>query len=241
MKIVSFKICPFVQRVIAVLEVKDLTYDVKYISLADKPDWFLRVSPNGQVPVLIEDDGALFESGPITEYIDEVYGSFRLHPSDPFTKAMHRAWTALASTNYLVQCRAQRSTDAADLDANTSKLSQAFAKIENVLDEGPYFAGSQLSLVDATWVVLLHRAHIIEQCSGFDFFSGFPKTKQWQAELLKLDALKRSAPEGFIEEFVNFYLNENTYLGSLMKSGEGRCGTAGEAACDGDTLMACCS
>lgn len=241
MKIVSFKICPFVQRVIAVLELKEVTYDVEYISLANKPDWFLRVSPHGQVPVLLKDDSALFESGPITEYIEEVYGSFRLHPGDPFAKAMHRAWIELASKNYLVQCRAQRSTDATDLDANTSKLSQAFAKIENVLDEGPYFSGSALSLVDATWFVLLHRAHIIEECSGFDFLSGFPKTKQWQAELLKLDALKRSAPEGFIEEFVHFYLNENTYLGNLMMSGEGRCGSAEKAACDGDTLMACCS
>ena len=241
MKIVSFKICPFVQRVIAVLELKDVPYDVEYISLADKPDWFHKISPHGQVPVLIEDAGALFESGPITEYIDEVYGSFRLHASDPFAKAMQRAWIELASNNYLVQCRTQRSPNAVDLDANASEFSQAFAKIENVLDEGPYFSGSQLSLVDATWFVLLHRAHIIEQCSGFDFLTSFPKTKQWQAELLKVDALMRSAPEGFIEEFVNFYLNENTYLGSLMKSGKGRCGAAGEAGCDGATLSACCS
>ena len=43
MKIVSFKICPFVHRVIAVLELKEVAYDVKYISLADKPNLFLKV------------------------------------------------------------------------------------------------------------------------------------------------------------------------------------------------------
>ena len=221
MKIVSFKICPFVQRVIAVLELKEVAYDVEYISLADKPRWFTAVSPNGQVPVLIEDAGALFESGPIAEYIDEVYGTFRLHPGDPFVKARHRAWIELASANYLVQCGAQRSSTAADLEANAAKLSMVFAKIEDVLGDSIFFAGSKPSMVDAAWFVLLHRAHIIEQCTGFDFLAEFPKTKRWQSASLAEDALMRSAPEGFTEEFMNFYLNENTYLGSLMKLGPG--------------------
>ena len=240
MKIVSFKICPFVQRVIAVLELKEVAYDVEYISLADKPDWFLEVSPHGQVPVLIEEAGPLFESGPIAEYVDEAYGAYRLHPKDPFKKARHRAWIELAAANYLVQCGAQRSSTAADLETNAAKLSMAFAKIEDVLGESTYFVDSEPCLVDATWFVLLHRAHIIEQCTGFDFLAGFPKTKRWQAALLALDALMRSAPRGFTEEFVNFYLNEKSYLGGLMKRGQGQCGAAGKAACDSDTVTACC-
>ena len=69
MKIVSFKICPFVQRVIGALEVKQLSYEVEYISLMDKPDWFLKASPHGQVPILIEPAGVLFESGPISKIL----------------------------------------------------------------------------------------------------------------------------------------------------------------------------
>ena len=72
-KIVSFKICPFVQWVITLLEAKNVLYEVKYISLKDKPQWFLDISPNGQVPVLITEAGVvLFESGAIVEYLDEV-------------------------------------------------------------------------------------------------------------------------------------------------------------------------
>jgi glutathione S-transferase len=240
MKIVSFKICPFVQRVIAVLELKEVAYDVEYISLADKPGWFLKASPHGQVPILIKEEGVLFESGPITEYIEEAYGAPHLHPSDPFVKARHRAWIELASANYLVQCATQRSPTAADLDTNAAKLSMAFSKIENVFGESPYFAGSTPSIVDATWFVLLHRAHIIEQCTGFDLLADFPKTKRWQGALLAVDALMKSAPDGFMEEFVNFYLNEKTYLGGLMQHGKGRCGIAKMAACDSDTMTACC-
>lgn len=37
MKIVSFKICPFVQRVTALLEAKGIDYESDFISLSDKP------------------------------------------------------------------------------------------------------------------------------------------------------------------------------------------------------------
>lgn len=40
-KIISFKICPFVQRVTALLEAKQLPYEIEYISLKNKPQWFL--------------------------------------------------------------------------------------------------------------------------------------------------------------------------------------------------------
>ena len=240
MKVVSFKICPFVQRVIGVLELKQVSYEVEYISLMDKPDWFLEVSPNGQVPILLEPAGVLFESGPISEYVDEVYGDFRLHPEDAFLKAQHRAWIELAAKNYLVQCRTQRSSDREDLQNNQPILSSAFEKIQTALGDGPYFAGTQLSQVDVAWFVLLHRAHLIEQCTGFDFLSDFPKVKRWQQALLEVEALRRSAPEGFVEEFANFYLNENIYLGSLMEARGGQCGMSGDATCDADTLTACC-
>jgi glutathione S-transferase len=41
MKVISFKICPFVQRVTALLEAKNIAYEIEYISLSNKPQWFL--------------------------------------------------------------------------------------------------------------------------------------------------------------------------------------------------------
>jgi len=240
LKIVSFKICPFVQRVIGVLELKQADYDVEYISLAAKPDWFLKASPHGKVPILIEDQGVLFESAPISEYVDETCGDFRLHPDDPFEKARHRAWIELATRNYLVQCRTQRSPDAEQLATNQAELSDPFAKMEGVLTSGPYFCGEKLSMVDAAWFVLLHRAHIINECSGFDFLAEYPRLRRWQDDLLEVDALRNSAPSGFIDEFVHFYLHKGTYLGRLTEESRGHCGTIGAAGCDPATLAACC-
>lgn len=240
MKIVSFKICPFVQRVIAVLELKKVEYEVEYISLAEKPPWFIEASPHGEVPLLMTSDGVLFESDPIVEYIDEIYDGNSLHPSDPFQKAQNRAWIALGTRSYLVQCHAQRSPTANDLAENQLGLSQIFEKMENALAEGPYFNGKLISQVDAAWFVILYRTQLVCQCTGYDFLADFPKLSLWRKSLLEVNELERSAPEGFIEEFSHFYLNENTHLGNLMKSETGDCGSAGEACCDAATLSLCC-
>ena len=92
MKIISSPICPFVQRVNAVLETKEVTYEVEYIDLMNLPVWFIKISPNAEVPILITDNNVpLFESFAICEYLEEMYPP-ALHPDDPVKKALHRAW-----------------------------------------------------------------------------------------------------------------------------------------------------
>ena len=45
-----------------VLRAKQIPFEVTYIDLRNKPDWFLEISPHGKVPVLSVDDQPLFES-----------------------------------------------------------------------------------------------------------------------------------------------------------------------------------
>jgi len=239
MKVVSFKICPFVQRVTALLEAKRVKYDIDYIDLSNKPDWFLGASPNAQVPILILDDGqVLFESDAIVEYLDETIGE-PLASVDPVIKAQDRAWAYLGTKNYLVQCSAQRSADETTLTERQAKLSSTFKKIEGQLVDGPFFRGERLGMVDIAWIILLYRASIIEICSGFDFLSGFPRVKAWQETCLATGLAERSVPEDFVERFSNFYLSEKTWLGQQMKvrSGQACCGPA-ECRIDD---MACCA
>ena len=239
MKIISFKICPFVQRVTALLEVKSSDYDIEYIDLSHKPQWFLDISPNAQVPILITDDGdILFESDAIVEYLDEVVGT-PLSSNNAVQKAQDRAWSYLASKNYLVQCTTQRSPDAKTLEERAAKLSKAFGKIETKLGESRYAKGDDLSMVDIAWLPLLHRAAIIEQYSGYDFLKVFPKVKQWQRNLLDTGIATKSVPEDFEERFTAFYLAESTYLGQLAQSKNGKA-CCGSAECRVDD-MACCA
>ena len=100
LRLISFPLCPYVQRAAILLLEKGVEFERVDIDLANKPDWFLKLSPLGKVPVLVvEQDGreqVLFESAVIAEYLEEVLEP-KLHPADPLEKARHRAWIEFAS------------------------------------------------------------------------------------------------------------------------------------------------
>ena len=54
---------------------------------------FLKLNPNGVIPLLILEDGrSLYESGTICEYLDETYPDPPLRPADPYERAVMRNW-----------------------------------------------------------------------------------------------------------------------------------------------------
>jgi len=96
-ELVSFKICPFVQRARITLLHKRVPHTVTNIELKEPPTWFPAISPLGKVPLLRVDGGTvLFESAVINEFIDETTTP-PLHPADPLARAQNRAWIAYAS------------------------------------------------------------------------------------------------------------------------------------------------
>ncbi len=226
MRVVSFKICPFVQRVTALLEAKRIAYELEFISLSDKPRWFLDISPNGQVPLLIADDGSvLFESDAIVEYLEEAFPA--LQPEISLEeKARNRAWSYLASKNYLVQCSAQRGPDEEALKERGAKLGKAFDRVETQLGDRPFFGSEEVGMVDIAWLPLLHRADIIRRRACFDFLGDRPKLKEWQRHLLASDLAEKSVAPDFEEAFSAFYLSEQTYLGRGCAVKEGSFGEA---------------
>src|SRR5882724_3279158 len=109
LKLISHKLCPYVQRAVIALNEKGVAFERIDIDLANKPDWFLKVSPLGKVPVLsVKTDGgevALFESNVICEYIEDTQGGSRLHPQDPLQRAQHRAWMEFGHSERIMGSR----------------------------------------------------------------------------------------------------------------------------------------
>lgn len=211
-KIVSFKICPFVQRVTAALEAKRIPYEIEYISLKDKPQWFLDISPNGQVPVMVTESGtALFESDAIIEYIEDEYGPIEQGVSNE-QRALDRAWSYLGSKHYLAQCGTMSSKDKETFEERAEKLIKAFQKAENQLSGNTkFFKSDAFSNVDMAWLPLLHRAVIVKAHSGYDFFCGLPKMQAWQRNIMESGLVEKTVSSDFETRFADFYLT-NTYL-----------------------------
>ena len=98
-RLISFKVCPFVQRSVILLKEKGVDYDIEFIDVYDPPAWFVELSPTGKVPVLQVGDKVLFESAVISEYLDEVYPP-SLHPADSLEKAQNRVWIEYTTPMY---------------------------------------------------------------------------------------------------------------------------------------------
>lgn len=69
--LVSFDLCPYVQRAAIALAEKGVPFERRTVDLADKPGWFRAISPLGKVPLLQVGDAVLFESAVIVEYLDD--------------------------------------------------------------------------------------------------------------------------------------------------------------------------
>jgi glutathione S-transferase len=86
---------PYAWRAQLALEHKALPYELKVLSFSAKdtrkPE-FLALNPRHRVPVLVDDDFALYESNAIVEYLDEAWPATgaRLFPGDVRTRALVR-------------------------------------------------------------------------------------------------------------------------------------------------------
>uniref|UniRef100_A0A0D3CKY4 glutathione transferase n=1 Tax=Brassica oleracea var. oleracea TaxID=109376 RepID=A0A0D3CKY4_BRAOL len=65
--------CPFCQRVLLTMEVKHVPYDMKMVDLSNKPEWFLKISAEGKVPVVKFDEKWVPDSDVITQTLEDKY------------------------------------------------------------------------------------------------------------------------------------------------------------------------
>ena len=216
MKIISFKTCPFVQRATLVLEAKNLDYEIEYIELEKKPEWFLNLSPHGQVPILIADNKAvLFESEAIAEYLEELY-PHKLHSEDPTQRAQDRAWAVLGPKSYPLLSKLKQAKDEKAFEEGKALLIKQLRKIEPLLQD-VYFR-NKLGWVDLAWIPLLYRIFLIEKEAGIDILKNLPKVKAWQLELVNLDLVKKSIAPDFKNCFYKRYITPTNYLGHCKQS-----------------------
>jgi glutathione S-transferase len=210
-ELISFNICPFVQRVVILLNVKGVEHDVRYIDLANKPDWFLKISPYGKVPLLHVGEHVLFESAIINEYLDEVYEP-QLLSKDPLERAYDRGWIHFAGEMLGPQYVWMIAKDVERFEAQEATIKSQLAKLEEQLGDGPFFHGELFTLVDASIAPALFRYTILEQKYGVSFWQELPKVRKMAAALWEMEDIQSSVPADFHEALETFLHREDTIL-----------------------------
>ena len=200
--LVSFDICPFVQKARIVFALKGLDVPAKYIDLAEKPRWFLDRVPTGKVPVLLEGDKAIFESNVILEYADEVTPGTLL-PADPQARAEERAWMVYVDELIMTQYRVLSSTGADEVEHHLDALLQGLARLETVVGE----RGPVMHMLECAAAPLFSRIEAVPLL-GARFARSFPKGSAialWSRRILASDAVRRSLPDRFSERLAEFF------------------------------------
>ncbi|MFN8993516.1 MAG: glutathione S-transferase family protein, partial [Pseudomonadota bacterium] len=177
--LVSFDLCPYVQRAAITLLEKGVPFNRVTIDLANKPDWFKAISPLGKVPLLQVGDTVLFESSPIVEYLDEVHAP-RLHPADPLVRARHRAMVEMASSMLADVWVIETTADTKAFDDRVAQLRQKAGRIEALLSDGPYFAGAAFSIVDAVFAPLFRYFDTFDRFMDDPVFPDLPRLSAWR-------------------------------------------------------------
>ena len=202
------------------MRAKDVEFEVTFINLREKPDWFLKISPHGKVPVLKVDDEVLFESSAIAEFLDETVPP-RLHPEDPVQRARNRAWTDYVPTFSSALSGVYYTKTREDMEAGLANAPVAVDRLEKAIagqrgNDGPYFNGPDLSLVDAAYAPFLQRFLIADGFLNTSLLDGFPLVRAWTDALLSNEIVTGAVAPYFLEEFYGNLRRREFYVATLI-------------------------
>lgn len=159
-----------------------------------KSESFLKLNPNGKVPLLVDGDLVLFESMAINFYLAEKYKPSLLGTTSA-EKALTHQWSFWALSELqdpLIQVLIQKifvpddKKDQNLIERKLSLLPDLFSVLQRTLLNRKYLAGDDFTLADLNTGSVVQIAAMI----GYDL-SPFPAVKLWLAALEDRPASKR--------------------------------------------------
>ena len=213
--LVSHALCPYVQRAAIVLAEKGLPFERHNIDLANKPNWFMKVSPLGKTPVLLVGDDAIFESSVICEYLEET-ALPRLHPTNALERARHRSWMEFGSALLNAIAAFYNAADEARLTACAEDIRARFVQIEATLGDGVYFSGEAFSVVDAVFGPVFRYFDVLDAAGDFGFWDRLPKVQRWRRALSVRPSVVHAVGRDYAENLGTFLLARRSALSRRM-------------------------
>ncbi|KAL2060910.1 hypothetical protein VTL71DRAFT_8962 [Oculimacula yallundae] len=199
--------CPFTHRSWIALEEKGLKYQYKEVNPYNKPAELLEINSKGLVPILqnTTTNTITADSLAILTHLEAAYLTPALLPSSPTDRAIATHWLTHINTilipSFFRLMQAQPS--------NTVQTTKAFAEFTTAMsliaeakhENGPFFFGEEISLVDvaiAPWAV---RDFVIGEFRGWKR-EMVPKWKEWAEVLEQRESVRKTTSDR--EKYVEF-------------------------------------
>jgi len=214
--LVSYELCPYVQRSIIILNEKNITHSREYINLSNPPAWFSKKSPLEKVPLLIVDDKhVLFESAVICEYLDEITPNTML-PAESMKKAIHRAWIEFGSQILNDIGALYSSQNKSNFNKKLIILKQKMNRLENEIIL-PYFSGSDFMMIDAVYATIFRYFDTLDTYLAVDMFENCNKLIKWRNILRKNKSVINAVKSDYPEKLLEFFLNQKSYFSTKIE------------------------
>ncbi len=215
LELISFKLCPFAQRAIILLNTQKIDFKITYINPMDAPDWFKKISPTGQVPLLKVDDKIVFESVVIAEFINDI-SSVSIHPENVIQKANNRSWIAFSSTMF-DDMFGMVVGDEDKFNASKKSLFAKLAKLEAVKNNEKFFNGDKFNMIDASLAPIFMRlAWINEFTNNALSIAEFKNLSKWSDAILAVEQVKNSVVDGLNDVYYSNIEGREGYLSILL-------------------------
>lgn len=151
----------------------------------------------------------------INEFVSEINPPV-LHPKDPVDKARNRAWiefgSGLLGNNY--QMRNAKTKE--EFEEKKAKLIDQLKKVEDQIDEGPFFNGEEFSLIDSSYAPVFLQISLISAKHDIDVYAETPKVARWAEVVLSMPEVKNSVVEDFDDLFYESMGRSGGYLAQFV-------------------------
>lgn len=179
---------PYCRKVRIALAEKSVAFDLHEEPIWEQRESFLELSPAGEVPLLIDNEYVISDSGAICEYIDEVFPDRSIFGFDPPSRAETRrlvAWIDQKlggdSTDGLIfekvyrRLRGEGAPDSRVLHQSLRSLRSHLDYLSTLVETRNWLAGEEISLAD-----MAAAAHL----SCMDYlgdipWGDYPQVKEW--------------------------------------------------------------
>ena len=191
-------LCPFARKVRIVLAEKKLPFELEIEKVWERRDDFLALNPAGEVPVLIEANGAdgpplvLSDSGVICEYLEEICPEPGLLGTEPEARAEARRLTAWFDQKFqrevtvnLVDEKVNKrflglgAPSSAAIRAGHVNIGTHLSYVEYLIERRNWLSGPDFSLADIAAAAQISCVDYVGDVPWDDF----PEAKSWYARV----------------------------------------------------------
>jgi len=175
-----------------VLAEKGVNVDITYVDQENPSEELAEITPNNDLPTLVDRELVLYNSRIIMEYLDERFPHPPLMPVYPVERAKSRSLMQRIEHEWYPLVTVILTGDATKADAARATLRSKILEVAPVFDHFPYFMSEEFTIVDCYMAPLLWRLPELKIDLGYDNVTGL---KSYMVKIFERESFQASMTE----------------------------------------------